>query len=83
MYDGAIYAHLESSFRDREVIPGQMVFLYLFTVKGTSALFLFNQRLRHSLRQRLRRVNKASAARQRGRRPYFFVDILILFFPGL
>ena len=30
--------------------------------------------------QRLRRVNKASAARQRGRRPLFFVDINILFF---
>jgi hypothetical protein len=46
MYGGAIYAHLESSFRDREVIPGQMVFPYPFTVKGASALFLFNQRLR-------------------------------------
>jgi hypothetical protein len=46
MYDGAIYAHLESSFRDREVIPDQMVFPYPFTVKGASALFLFNQRLR-------------------------------------
>ena len=83
MYGGAIYAHLELSFRDREVILGQMVFPYPFTVKGASALFLFNQRLRHSLRQRLRRVNKASAARQRGRRPYFFVDISILSFPGL
>lgn len=74
MYDGAIYAHLESSFRDREVIPGQMVFPYPFTVKGASALFLFNQRLRHSLRQRLRRVNKASAARQQGRSPLLFVE---------
>jgi hypothetical protein len=46
MYGGAIYAHLELSFRDREVIPGQMVFQYPFTVKGASALFLFNQRLR-------------------------------------
>ena len=66
MYGGAIYAHLELSFRDREVIPGQMVFPYPFTVKGASALFLFNQRLRHSLRQRLRRVSKASASRQPG-----------------
>ena len=81
MYDGAIYAHLESSFRDREVIPGQMVFPSPFTVKGALVLFLFNQRLRHSLRQRLRRVNKASAARQRGRRPCFFVDIIFCFFP--
>ncbi len=71
MYGGAIYAHLESSFRDREAIPGQMVFPYLFTVKGASALFLFNQRLRQSLRQRLRRVNKASKARQQGRRRIF------------
>jgi hypothetical protein len=46
MYGGAIYAHLESSLRDREVIPGQIVFPYPFTVKGASALFLFNQRLR-------------------------------------
>jgi len=83
MCGGAIYAHLELSFRDREVIPGQMVFPYPFTVKGASALFMFNQRLRKGLRQRLRRVNKASAARQQGRRPYFFVDILILSFPGL
>ena len=83
MYAGAIYAHLESSFRDREVIPGQMVFPYPFTVKGASALFLFNQRLRKGLRQRLRRVNKASAARQQGRRPLLFVEILILSFPGL
>ena len=74
MYAGAIYAHLESSFRDREVIPGQMVFPYPFTGKGASALFLFNQRLRHSLRQRLRCVNKASAARQQGRRPLLFVE---------
>ena len=72
MYGGAIYASLESSFRDRGVILGQMVFLYLFTVKGTSALFLFNQRLR--------RVNKASAARQRGRRPSFFVENILLSF---
>ena len=46
MYGGAIYVRLESSFRDREVIPGQMVFPYPFTVEGASALFLFNQRLR-------------------------------------
>ena len=39
MYGGAIYAHLESIYRDREVIPGQMVFPYPFTVKGASALF--------------------------------------------
>ena len=83
MHGGAIYARLESSFRDRGVILSRMVFPYLFTIKGASMPFLFNQRLRHSLRQRLRRVNKASAARQRGRRPYFFVDILILSFPGL
>jgi hypothetical protein len=56
-----------------------MVFPYLFTAKGASALFLFN----HRLRQRLRRVNKASASRQRGRRPYYFVEIINLFFPGL
>ena len=54
-----------------------MVFPYLFTAKGASALFLFN----HRLRQRLRRVNKASASRQRGRRPYYFVEIINLFFP--
>jgi len=83
MHCGAIYARLESSFRDRAVILSRMVFPYLFTLKGASVLFLFNQRLRHSLRQRLRRVNKASAARQRGRRPIFLVDILILSFPGL
>ena len=77
MYGSAIYAHLESSFRDREVIPGQMVFPYPFTVKGASALFLFNQRLRQGLRQRLRRVNKASAARQQGRRPLLFVENFI------
>ena len=74
MYGGAIYAHLESSFRDRMVILGRIVFPYLFTVKGASALFLFNQRLRLSLRQRLRRVNKASAARQQGRSPLLFVE---------
>ena len=74
MYGGAIYAHLESSFRDRMVILGRIVFPYLFTVKGASVPFLFNQRLRHSLRQRLRRVNKASAARQQGRRPLLFVE---------
>jgi len=51
--------------------------------KGASALFLFNQHLRQGLRQRLRRVNKASAARQRGHRPEFFVDILTLSFPRL
>jgi hypothetical protein len=45
MYGGAIYAHLESSFRDRMVILGRIVFPYLFTVKGASVLFLFNQRL--------------------------------------
>jgi hypothetical protein len=45
MYGGAIYANLDSSFRDTEVIPGQMVFPYPYTVKGASALFLFNQRL--------------------------------------
>ena len=49
--------------------------------KGASALFLFNQRLRQSLRQRLRRVNKASAARQQGRRRLFFVKNLLLSFP--
>ena len=75
MYDGAIFAHLESSFRDREVIPGQMVFPYPFTVKGASALFLFNQHLR--------RVNMASAAHQRGRRPVFFLDLIILPFPRI
>ena len=58
-----------------------MVFPYPFTVKGTSALFLFNQRLRHSLRQRLRRVNKASAARQQGRRRLVFVENILLSFP--
>jgi hypothetical protein len=41
------------------------------------------QRQRRGLRQSLRRVNKASAARQPGRRPIFFVDILTLSFPGL
>jgi hypothetical protein len=77
MYCGAIYARLESSFRVRAVILSRMVFPYLFTLKGASVPFLFNQRLRHSLRQRLRRVNKASAARQRGRRPLLFVDNFI------
>jgi len=46
-----------------------MAFPYLFTVKGASALFLFNQRLR--------RVNKASAARQQGRSPLLFVENFI------
>jgi hypothetical protein len=73
MHGGAIYAHLESSFRDRGAILGRMVFPYLFMVKGASALFLSNQHLR----QRLRRVNKASAARQRGRRPKFLVESFI------
>ena len=49
-------------------------------VKGASALFLFNQRLRQGLRQRLRRVIKASAARQQGRRRLFFVENVILSF---
>jgi len=46
MHVGAIYANLESSFRDRGVILGRMVFPYLFMVKGTSAPFLVNQRQR-------------------------------------
>ena len=71
------YSDLESSFRDRGAILGRRVFPYLFMAKGASALFLFNQRLRQSLRQRLRRVNKASAVRQRGRRPVFFVENFI------
>ena len=51
--------------------------------KGASALFLFNQRLRQSQRQRLRRVNKASAARQRGRRPLLFIENFIQSFLAL
>ena len=53
-----------------------MVFPYPFTEKGASALFLFNQRQR----QGLRRVNKASAARQPGHRRLLFVETLILSF---
>ena len=58
-----------------------MIFPYLFTLKGASALFLFNQRLRQGLRQRLRRVNKASAACQQGRRRLVFVENILLSFP--
>jgi hypothetical protein len=49
--------------------------------KGASALFLFNQRLRQGLRQRLRRVNNVSAARQQGRRRLFFIKNILLSFP--
>jgi hypothetical protein len=74
------YSNLSSNFRDRGAILGRRVFPYLFTVKGASALFLFNQRLRQGLRQRLRRVNKASASRQQGRRRLFFVENILLSF---
>lgn len=60
-----------------------MVFPYLSWVKAASAPFLFNQRQRFGLRPRLRRVNKTSAARQRGRRPLFFIEIIILSFPDI
>jgi len=49
--------------------------------KGASALFLINQRPRQGLRQRLRRVNKVSAARQQGRRRLVFVENILLSFP--
>jgi hypothetical protein len=73
-------AVLDSSFRRRGAILCRMVFPYLFTVKGASALFLFNQRLRQGLRQRLRRVNKASAARQQGRRRLVLSNIYFCLF---
>ena len=80
MNGGALYAHLESSFRDRggnSRSEGISIPLY---GKGASALFLFNQRPRQGLRQRLRRVNKASAARQQGRRRLVFVENILLSF---
>jgi len=34
MYGGAIYANLDSNFRDTEVVPGQMVFPYPYKQKA-------------------------------------------------